>query len=255
MAASGLLPLDSPRWGHLAHAYGPADDVPGWLAALERGDDRDEKPGDDDGVWHEIWSALCHQGTVYTATYAAVPHLLATALCRPVDERFSLLQFIAAAAASRDAAPVPADLAAAYASAIAMTRSVAPASLTAGLDRDDAIWMLVVIADLSGQRAVSGLLQELADGEMGVECPECAEYLVVTAGALPFTARLETPGTPTTTARHTPPRAAIAELAALARSATLDDVAREVAAVECEVPCPACGDVFSLVDSHTPSEE
>lgn len=31
---------------------------------------------DDDDAWYCAWSALCHQFSVYTASYAAVPHLV-----------------------------------------------------------------------------------------------------------------------------------------------------------------------------------
>jgi DNA-directed RNA polymerase subunit RPC12/RpoP len=50
------------------HAYGPAVDVPQLfeqVADPERARD----------AWHELWSCLCHQGTVYPASFAALPVL------------------------------------------------------------------------------------------------------------------------------------------------------------------------------------
>ncbi|MHC5906440.1 hypothetical protein ACVNF4_21420 [Streptomyces sp. S6] len=55
-------------WSRLSHAYGPADDIPGLFAGLDGG------PGDKE-IWSGLWSALCHQGTVYTASFAALPLL------------------------------------------------------------------------------------------------------------------------------------------------------------------------------------
>ena len=55
-------------WAHLTHAYGSAADTPGLFARLDGG------PGDKD-VWADLWSSLCHQGTVYDASFAALPLL------------------------------------------------------------------------------------------------------------------------------------------------------------------------------------
>ena len=75
-----MLPLDDPRWTELRHAYGAASGTPGLLkrAALDAGPGHDPK-----SAWFELWSALCHQGDIYTASYAALPHLIAIAHARP----------------------------------------------------------------------------------------------------------------------------------------------------------------------------
>src|SRR5687768_1901307 len=66
--ATTMLPLDSSQWQNLTHAYGAASDTPGMLRGLTplSRSIRDEEP------WFGIWSALAHQGDVYTASYAAV---------------------------------------------------------------------------------------------------------------------------------------------------------------------------------------
>lgn len=54
-------------WSRLDDAYGPADDIPvlfGNLAAENRRD-----------TWNALWSRLCHQGSAWSATWAAVPLL------------------------------------------------------------------------------------------------------------------------------------------------------------------------------------
>lgn len=51
-------------WSQLSHAYGTAEDIPGLLDRLE--------PDPRSPVWNDLWSSLCHQGTVYTASYAAL---------------------------------------------------------------------------------------------------------------------------------------------------------------------------------------
>ncbi|WP_367325435.1 hypothetical protein [Streptomyces sp. HUAS ZL42] len=61
-------------WRELTHAYGSAEDIPGLFARLGG--------TDDDAVWQDLWSALCHQGSVYDASWAALPVLADIALGR-----------------------------------------------------------------------------------------------------------------------------------------------------------------------------
>ncbi len=61
--------LDGVRWHELAHAYGAADDTPRLLRQVEVGEADAE-------TWHALFTSLAHQGTVYSASAAAVPFLL-----------------------------------------------------------------------------------------------------------------------------------------------------------------------------------
>ncbi|MFI1286711.1 hypothetical protein ACH4U5_39185 [Streptomyces sp. NPDC020858] len=84
--------IDDIDWAALEHAYGPADDVPDLLRAAGSADAqvRDEALG-------ELFSSLCHQGSVYSATAAAVPFVARLALDGPGD-RLSLLWLLHGAA-------------------------------------------------------------------------------------------------------------------------------------------------------------
>ena len=67
-----MIPLDSSQWLHLEHAYGSAANIPALLARLS------SFPKEESGSepFHALWSALCHQDDVYSASYAAVPHIV-----------------------------------------------------------------------------------------------------------------------------------------------------------------------------------
>lgn len=69
-----MLPLDSPEWGRLRHAYHEASDIPDMLRQLEA-NPRPKKQYNDE-PWFSLWSSLCHQDDVYPASYATVPHLV-----------------------------------------------------------------------------------------------------------------------------------------------------------------------------------
>lgn len=95
-----MLPLDDPRWKDLHHAYGNAGDIPDMLRtlAVSTGPKEDHQ----DEPWFSLWSSLCHQGDVYTASYVAVPHIvqIANEAEGPVD--FSFFQLPATIEVARE---------------------------------------------------------------------------------------------------------------------------------------------------------
>ena len=80
-----MLSLASPRWETLRHAYGAASDIPALLAGAAADTRSAADPG---SAWFALWSALCHQGDAYSASLAAVPHLIVLAADRPVEAQF-----------------------------------------------------------------------------------------------------------------------------------------------------------------------
>lgn len=62
--------LETIDWSTLSHAYGPATDVPGLLRALSSPDHSVRRE-----TVAELFGNIWHQGTVYSATAAAVPFL------------------------------------------------------------------------------------------------------------------------------------------------------------------------------------
>lgn len=79
-------------WSELSHAYGPAEDVPDLLLALERGEGQ---------ALHELYSCTLHQGTVYEATVPVVRCLLRL-LGPDLQDPAGVLCFLGAAGRSRD---------------------------------------------------------------------------------------------------------------------------------------------------------
>lgn len=69
-----MIALNQKEWAALNDAYGGAEKIPAYLSAVEA--DPSPKAADDEGPWFLLWSALCHQGDVFSASFAAVPHLL-----------------------------------------------------------------------------------------------------------------------------------------------------------------------------------
>jgi len=93
------LPLNSPIWSELDHAYGKAEDIPELLRELA------EKSGFDDPncePMFTLWSSLCHQGDVYSASFAAFPHLVDIASNKAPSDMGHILMLAAAIAGAVD---------------------------------------------------------------------------------------------------------------------------------------------------------
>jgi len=82
--------LDRIDWGALRTAHGPATDVPRHLAGLASAD-----AGDREAALEALYASLWHQGTLYPATPAAVPFVLALVDDERTPDRPSLLLYLA----------------------------------------------------------------------------------------------------------------------------------------------------------------
>lgn len=70
--ALAMAMAEETGWRTVDDAYGPADKIPALLDALDSSDGAKRRAAIDD-----LWTRLCHQETVYTASAAAVPLLAA----------------------------------------------------------------------------------------------------------------------------------------------------------------------------------
>ena len=177
-----MLSLVSPTWKELRHAYGPAEDIPNLIRAVAESEpttaSRRLSP------WGEVWGRLCHQGDVYSATYAAVPHLVAIAERGSLEVRLEVLIFCGTVCLSAErlvGGPVPASLIESFDAAVETMKE-----LSLGIAREAAAQdMLVryplpyllqaILALRFGAESVVCLLDRLVEDvcEVEVECPEC----------------------------------------------------------------------------------
>ena len=177
-----ILPLNSDRWKALRHAYGSAGDVPGMLREMKR---RGFSVEDDADL---LWSYLCHQGTVYTATYAAAPHVLPLIDRQSVENQVMLLSFLGSVASSLDADPVPQELRPAYEETIAGATNKAIRLLqNPDVKGVDFTYLLLAVSALTGSVGFSDVLEAtLVNGELWAKCPHCADTLQFDTANAPF---------------------------------------------------------------------
>ena len=81
--------IDEVDWAALSHAYHAATDTPAHLVAAAVGDARCREL-----AWSELWGTVHHQGTVYSATVAAVPIVAALARWKDYPNRAMALVYL-----------------------------------------------------------------------------------------------------------------------------------------------------------------
>jgi hypothetical protein len=154
-----MIPLDSPRWSELEHAYGAADDIPPLLRQLES---FPVSSGDSE-PWYTLWSSLCHQDDVYPASFAAVPHIIRVLATDPARASFSFFQLPACIeiARARDAFPSPTDLRQPYFDSLERLPALVGAAATREWDENMLCCALSAIAAAKGSPSVANAVQEL----------------------------------------------------------------------------------------------
>lgn len=162
-----MLALDDPAWIGLQCAHGDARGIPALLAQLDGAAEESWQSE----PWQSLWSALCHQGDVYPASFAAVPHIvaaLAEAPERATPSHFVLPASIELARALHDA-DIPDDLVDGYVTALA--RLPLLAGLVAAPDWSETLCVaaLAATAASTGQHAVAELLLEADDVQAVLE--------------------------------------------------------------------------------------
>jgi hypothetical protein len=145
-----MLPLSSDRWGQLHQASGTAKDIPGLLAHAPVERRPSHRP---DTVWFELWSALCRQGAAFSASYAAVPHLVRIARLPAFRFRYDPLLLIASielARLERRGPVIPEDLEVDYAHAVAEAKDLAQVAVAQAWDEESWIAFAGSAAALRG---------------------------------------------------------------------------------------------------------
>jgi hypothetical protein len=119
--------------------------------------------------YFSLWSALCHQGDIYTASYAALPHVIAIMERNPARAPMTLFLMIASIEISRrngKGPEIPADLEESYAHAL----SKVPALVGAASAQEWDHWLcgaaLAAVAATQGQSRYAEAILELGPEEI-----------------------------------------------------------------------------------------
>ncbi|MBG0831749.1 hypothetical protein HS041_28945 [Planomonospora sp. ID67723] len=160
-------------WSQLSHAYGCAEDIPALLDRLET---------DPDADWNDLWSALCHQGTVYSASFAVLPWLMALATDGDEDTRLDALFLAGAIMAGADQPHGAGAVRQRYATEIAQLLRMANERRRTLHDCTDYLYLLHAIVAFEGVPGGCEALEGLGNGVYAVSCPACATALFIVIG-------------------------------------------------------------------------
>lgn len=163
-----MLSLQSPRWSELQHAYGQAADIP---VLLERLRELPKSEGEAQ-PWFALWSALAHQRDVYSASFAAVPHVVAALATAPAKADASFFQFPAwvEICRAKNGVEVPEDLRCSYFQALArLPVLVAQAASQPSWEPGFLACALSAVAAAKGHHAVAEAVLELSSPEVAQE--------------------------------------------------------------------------------------
>lgn len=150
-------PLAAAHWNTLTHAYGAADDIPAMLDELSNFPPEGAEP------WESLWSALCHQGDVYSASFAATPRIVEALSRAPVeasDSYFHLPTMIEVCRHDRGF-EAPEQLHEAYFAAIRRLGEVAAEVATMPGAAADLPVVLAAVAVARGEYGLAKVLTEL----------------------------------------------------------------------------------------------
>jgi hypothetical protein len=154
-----VLSLESHRWAELEHAYGTAGNIPALLRQLET------LPSSENNteLWFTLWSALAHQGDVYSASFAAVPHVVHALASAPSRAGHSYFQFPAwvEICRAKKQMEIPEDLRSAYFESLAQLPALVAAASNRPWEPGFLACTLAAVAAAKGQPAVAEVALEL----------------------------------------------------------------------------------------------
>ncbi|MFD7105724.1 hypothetical protein [Streptomyces celluloflavus] len=166
-------------WSQLSHAYGSAEDIPALLGRISR----EPKPE----LWSDLWSALCHQGSVYSASFAALPWLADVAGGDDREQAVNALALAGAIMAGAEQRHGAGDVRAQHAAEVESLLAAVNQHLRTASDRTSYIHLLEAMLGFEGVVCWSeNLAWGLGNEEYEVGCPGCQTGLFIVLGERGF---------------------------------------------------------------------
>jgi hypothetical protein len=171
------------NWSSLEQAYGRADGVPQLLEEVGNPDLADE-------AWSELRECLCHQGTVYSASFAAIPTLADIARERKAGDPWQAMTLAGRIVAGESQLHEPGYLRTHHPYAITDLERSAIAQLESdSFEGDDSDY----ISGMEALLAFEGIpvwSESLSYNVYDAMCPSCSEMLEIDFYATPPRVRL-----------------------------------------------------------------
>jgi hypothetical protein len=153
------------NWENLNHAYGKASNIPQLLSRLSA---YPEESNYEEEPWFSLWNSLYHQGTIYSASFAAVPEIVRLILLAPesVTPSFFSLPTSIEIARRKQSIEIPPNLAASYKNAISELGKCASLCISHNREKEFARAATAAFAISAGQIEYAELLLEISSEEV-----------------------------------------------------------------------------------------
>lgn len=231
-----------PEWSRLRDAYGSAEDLPSVLESAESS-----------GDWDEAYSRLFHQGTTYTASFAALPMLTEMALRQPAAGHVAAMDLAAAILSSQDLPTPEASVRARsdHAQHIGALRALAERRLSEAGSDGEFVYLLQALMAFEDVDPWQRSLDYLADGAAPLTCPTCDQPLLLDLTGAPCTVSSVHDRDRLTEVRPAAPSPGHAEhrLLELAESHGRSPLADPLRALFGTARCPSCPAEFDIADA------
>ncbi|MBP3983510.1 hypothetical protein J5837_03650 [Pseudoxanthomonas helianthi] len=121
-----------------------------------------------DEPWFSLWSSLCHQGDVYPASFAAVPHIVDALALAPAKASMSYFLLPASIEIARVASgqTVPDELGLSYDEAMARIPALVALAARPGWETSIGTAALAAIAAATGNYPVATFLLEAEESDL-----------------------------------------------------------------------------------------
>ncbi|HKR63428.1 MAG TPA: hypothetical protein VJZ00_06820 [Thermoanaerobaculia bacterium] len=214
-------------------------------------------PDPDAEVWDELWGRICHQGTVYSASFAALPILVRTAAQWSPADRFMPLMLAAHILASNDGSPVRASSEPARQEHGRLLADLTRETITAQQwENSRLIQLLAASLVFAGDRFWARELDRIGDGSIEFECPSCNTLLIVSVDRHGVFTSVDDwihddPAKRPSILPASSPRAGSQELLLqLATEAHAEEVAGRLLALFGSAECPRCSTLIPIWDEY-----
>jgi hypothetical protein len=246
-------------WKSLSHAYGEASDIPALIAQLSAESTDPSHP-----LWEDLCGNLCHQGSVYSASYAALPLLLERTEALPPEKRVMAVVLMSNIVASNDLRGIerrPLDV---IDTISRVARRLTDECVRAGKhDGATFVYLLQAACAFDGDVLWGRHLEHLVDGDYPGRCPSCRHDLYLAIGRYGFFATAEEWVGPRNTnavripIQPTEPAALAGRAAWLHETAVQHDQSEVVAWIRHlfgNTQCPACRQALDIAPALTASQ-
>jgi len=256
-----MLPLESPRWSQLQHAYGNASDTPGLLRRLAGVPTGPEAAT----IWNQLYSSVLHQGDIHTSAFAVVPHLVEIAQRVAPKARLDFIHFIGAVATNGYPPDGAEDLWRDSLGAFAAANEWIDPLFAELENTHELLTVASARAAFEGCSGTAQMIMDRAEGFMELDCPidECGVTIEIEfADGRGIAAAC---GKQTDLTALVPPpfdpdedwseADALVRLCAQLTASGRPEPATVLASMDSSVTCPECSSTFALNSVLEPLEE